>query len=297
MTEPSSSDAEPIMPKDGPPDEGEVSVEAPSSDKSWWYELAYATGEPIVYVARTLRGIARVGGRCLFYMLQGKIRWSEVIAQAHEIGNRSVVFIAFTLGFLGMILVFQAGFQAQQIIGDLQLLGALFLQILLREFAPTITALMIATRVGTGIAAEIGSMVVTEQVDAMRMNAAPPIQYLVVPRLIAGTVMMLVLVVFAVLVCYIAGMFTALYAFNVNPRTFVNFNFVGYPDLIVCMTKALAYGVAIPIVASHTGLETHGGSAGVGWATTQSVVNCSLTVVILDFVLSGASYIFLAAAS
>ncbi|MBH25841.1 MAG: ABC transporter permease [Myxococcales bacterium] len=255
--------------------------------------LLFGVGDPIVYIGQTLRGFADVFRRTLIFILQGKIRWGEVVQQCHEIGNRSVIFIMFTLGFLGMILVFQAGFQAQRITGDLRPLGGLFLQVLLREFAPTITALMIATRVGTGIAAEIGSMVVTEQVDAMRMNAAPPVQYLIVPRFIAGTAMMIALVAIAIVVCFIAGMFTALYGFNVNPRTFVNFSFVTYADLMICMSKALAYGMAIPIVAGHTGLATHGGSAGVGWATTQSVVNCSLTVVVLDFLLSGLSYVFL----
>lgn len=247
-------------------------------------------GRPVVEFWGLVSGIAGVGAQTMYYLSRGRIRWREVWAQAYEIGNRSVVFITFTLGFLGMILVFQAGFQAQRITGDLQLLGGLFLQLLLREFAPTITALMIATRVGTGIAAEIGSMVVTEQVDAMRMSAAPPVEYLIVPRFLACAVMMVVLVIYAVLVCYLAGMATASYAFNLNPRTFFNLGFVGWPDVAVCLVKALAYGVTIPLVAGYTGLSTHGGSAGVGWATTRSVVSCSLSVVLLDFALSGLSY-------
>jgi phospholipid/cholesterol/gamma-HCH transport system permease protein len=91
-------------------------------------------------------------------------------------------------------------------------------------------------------------------------------------------------------------MMTAMTSFNLNPRTFLNFGFVTYADVIVCLLKALAYGIAIPIVAGYTGLTTHGGSAGVGWATTRSVVNCSLSVVLLDFFLSGLSYPFLSAA-
>ncbi len=245
-----------------------------------------SVGEPVVFVVGQLRAIIALFGQTLHYTFRSPIRWKEVMVQAHDIGNRSVVFVAFTLGFLGMILVFQAGFQAQKITGDLQLL--------LREFAPTITALMLATRVGTGIAAQIGSMVVTEQVDAMRMNAAPPVQYLVVPRFLACTVMTVVLVIFAVLVCYLAGMFTAQYAFNVNPRTFVNLSFVSIADVVICLVKAFAYGMTIPVVASQMGLSAHGGSAGVGWATTQSVVSCSLSVVILDFFLSGLSYPILA---
>lgn len=251
-------------------------------------------GEPVVEVVTQVRGINKLFWLTLYYLFRGRIRWGEVAKQCYEIGNRSVVFIAFTLGFLGAILIFQAGYQAQRITGDLQLLGGLFLQLLLREFAPTITAMMLATRVGTGIAAQIGSMVVTEQIDAMRMNAAPPVEYLVVPRLIASTIMTVALVIFAVLVCYLAGMFTAMTAFNLNPRTFINLNFVGMADVVICLAKALSYGIAIPIVASQMGLSTYGGSAGVGRATTQSVVSCSLTVVFLDFLLSGLSYPFLA---
>lgn len=270
-----------------------VETERADGQRGFVGNFLYGVGEPVLFVWETLTGIFRTGAQASFYILRGRINWREVMSQCHEIGNRSIIFITFTLGFLGMILVFQSGFQAQKITGDLQLLGALFLQILLREFGPTITALMIATRVGTGIAAEIGSMVVTEQVDAMRMNAAPPIQYLVVPRFIASTVMMVVLVIFAVAVCYVAGLFTGIYAFNLNPLTFVNLTFISWADVLICLTKALVYGMAIPIVASYTGLATHGGSAGVGWATTQSVVNCSLTVVILDFILSGLSYVLL----
>ena len=153
------------------------------------------------------------------------------VEQMHEIGNRSVVFIAFTLGFLGMILIYQASYQAMRITGDLQLLGALFMQLLWREFAPTITALMLATRVGTGMAAQLGSMVVTEQVDALKMCAAQPVEYLVVPRFIASTVMTVALTVFAVLVAYLAGAVTAHVSFDVNYLTFFNFSFVGPFDL------------------------------------------------------------------
>ncbi len=262
----------------------------PSKKQGLLASMLRAIGSPVVEFGTLMKGLFQTAWQVGYYLLRGRIRWSEVWKQAYEIGNRSVVFITFTLGFLGMILVFQAGFQAQKITGDLQLLGGLFLQLLLREFAPTITALMIATRVGTGIAAEIGSMVVTEQVDAMRMSAAPPVEYLIVPRFLACAVMMVVLVIYAVFVCYFAGMFTAHYAFNLNPRTFFNLGFVGWPDVTVCLVKALVYGVTIPIVAGYTGLSTHGGSAGVGWATTRSVVNCSLSVVLLDFALSGLSY-------
>ncbi len=251
-------------------------------------------GEPIVESTRQIREIGEVFVLTMYYLVRGKRRWGAMWEQAHEVGNRSLVFIAVTLGFLGMILIYQSGYQAMKITGDLQLLGGLFLQLLLREFAPTITAMMFATRVATGMAAEIGSMVVTEQVDALKMTAAQPIDYLVVPRFVACVVMMVCLTVFAVLVSYIAGALTAYSSFGVNFRTFFDLGFITWFDVCIGLTKALAYGMAIPVIACHSGLVVFGGSEGVGRATTQAVVNASLAVVILDFLISGLGYVVLA---
>jgi phospholipid/cholesterol/gamma-HCH transport system permease protein len=251
-------------------------------------------GEPIFFILRTIKEIFEVFTLTLYYLVRGKRRLSAIVEQMHEVGNRSVLFVAVTLGFLGMILIYLAGFQALRITGDLQLLGGLFLQLLLREFAPTITAMMFATRVATGMAAQIGSMVVTEQVDALKMCAAQPVDYLVVPRFLASTVMMVVLTIFAVLVAFLAGATTAYFSFNLNPRTFFDFSFIGWFDLWMCLTKATAYGMAIPIIACHAGLNVFGGSEGVGRATTQSVVNASLAVVFIDFIISGLGFAVLA---
>lgn len=252
-----------------------------------------SVGEPVIHVADTVKGIMRTFALTLHYTLRGRKRWDAIFEQLHEIGNRSVIFIAFTLGFLGMILIYQAGYQAMKITGDLQLLGGLFLQLLLRVFAPTITAMMLATRVGSGMAAQIGSMVVTEQVDALRMCAAQPVDYLVVPRFLASIVMSVVLTIFAVLVSYLAGAMVANTAFGVNFYTFFDMSFVGWFDVNICLTKALVFGATIPVIACQAGLIVTGGSEGVGQATTTAVVNCSLAVVILDFVISGLGYVVL----
>ena len=259
----------------------------------WFTAFLSGVGDPLVIAYTQLRGIFQVFWLTIYYAVRKKIRWGEVFFQMHSIGNRSVTFIAWVLGFLGMILIFQSGMQAQKVIGDLRLLGPLFLQILVREFAPTIGALMIATRVGTGIAAEIGSMVVTEQVDALRMNNAQPIQYLIVPRFIACAVMTVTLTIVGAVVGYFSGMLAAEFYFNVNPHTFMSTKFVHWQDITVGLTKALAYGMAIPVVSGQAGLSAFGGSAGVGAATTQAVVNASLSVVVLDFIISGVGYVFL----
>lgn len=267
-------------------------IRPPAEPEGIWRVLA-AIGDPIVFVVTELVNIARVLLLTMFYMLRRPIRWREVWNQCFEIGNRSFVFISLVLGFLGMILIYQSGFQAQRIVGDLQMLGALYVQMLFREFGPTITALMLATRVGTGIAAEIGSMVVTEQVDALKMNNADPVQYLVVPRFIASVVMTLALSVVAIVVSYSTGMWVAFVVFEVNPATFFNMGMLQWGDLIVFTMKSFAYGVAVPVIAAEAGLSAFGGSEGVGWATTKSVVNASLAITFLDFLLSGFGYLVL----
>ena len=265
----------------------------PRREPTTFREFLGAIGRPFLEVGTTVREIFAVFGLTLYYLVKGRTRWRSIFEQLYDVGNRSVIFIAVTLGFLGMILVYQSGYQAQQITGDLQMLGGLFLQLLLREFAPTITAMMLATRVATGMAAQIGSMVVTEQVDALRMSAAQPIDYLVVPRFIATTIMTVMLSIFAVLVAYTAGAITAQLSFGLNVRTFFDMSFIGWFDVLMGLSKAIAYGMAIPIIACHAGLNVFGGSAGVGRATTSAVVNASLAVVILDFIISGLGYLIL----
>jgi phospholipid/cholesterol/gamma-HCH transport system permease protein len=195
------------------------------------------------------------------------------------------------MGFIGMILVYQAGLQTQRVVPDLSLLGATFLELLVRDLAASICALMLATRVGAGIAAEIGSMVVTEQVDALRMCAADPVDYLIVPRFVASIVMTMMLVAIAACVAYTTGMLTGQAFFSINPKTFMNLSLVDFGDLTIGLAKCIAYGAAIPVVSGYCGLSTFGGSEGVGWATTRAVVNSSLAVIILNFFISGAGYL------
>jgi phospholipid/cholesterol/gamma-HCH transport system permease protein len=229
--------------------------------------------------------------RTLYYTVRGKREKGAMVTQMFEMGNKSLFFISITMGFIGMILVYQSGLQAKRIVPDFTMLGATYLELLVRDFAASIGALMLATRVGAGIAAEIGSMVVTEQIDALRMCAADPIEFLIVPRFLASLVMTLVLIVFSGTVAFCAGAATAYFAFDVNPQTFFNVQLVDIGDLVTGLTKCIAYGAAIPVVSGYCGLSTFGGSEGVGWATTRAVVNSSLAIIILNFFISGAAFL------
>ncbi len=229
--------------------------------------------------------------RTLYYIFRGKREKGAVLRQMYEIGNKSLLFLCITMGFIGMIMVYQAGLQAKRVVPDFTLLGATYMELLVRDFAASIGALMLATRVGAGIAAEIGSMVVTEQVDALRMSAADPIDFLIVPRFLASIVMTLMLVTVAGLVAFCAGAATAYAFYDVRPDTFFNMQLIDAGDFLTGFAKCIAYGAAIPIVSGYCGLSTFGGSEGVGWATTRAVVNSSLAIIILNFFISGASFL------
>ena len=255
-------------------------------------EIDAAEGRVATVGARALELFA--SGKALFalfrqtlhYTFRGAPQPGAVLRQMYEVGNRSMLFLCVSMGFMGMIFVYQAGLQTRRVIPDLSLLGATFLELLVRDFAASICALLLATRVGAGIAAEIGSMVVTEQVDALRMCATDPVDYLIRPRFVASVFMTTVLVVIAACVAFMTGMWTAHNFFQLNPRTFFNTSLVDMGDVVVGLAKCIAYGAAIPVVSGYCGLTTFGGSEGVGWATTRAVVNSSLAVIALNFLIS-----------
>jgi phospholipid/cholesterol/gamma-HCH transport system permease protein len=246
---------------------------------------------PFTAFGSDLHGLWTLLRQTVQAILAGRVDRESTFAQCFSMGNGSVLFITVTMVVLGMIMVVQAGLQTQRVLPELSLLGANIIQLLAREFAPTVCAMMLATRVGAGIAAEIGSMVVTDQVDALRMSGAQPVDYLVVPRLIAGVVMTTALSFWSLLIALAAGTFAANTVFDLNVSTFVNFNLVGLGDYTVMLLKGMTFGVAIPIVSSQRGLTTFGGSEGVGWATTNAVVHSSVAIIVLDLFLSVGGYI------
>ena len=239
----------------------------------------------LVYVstiAGLVRGLSRRRG------MRGRPK-GELVRQLYAVGNKSLVFITVTLGFIGMVMTYEACLQLSRVTGDFSQVGSQYIRLIVSDFGPTLTALMLATRVGAGIAAEIGSMKVTEQIDALRMSGVLPIDYLIVPRFVACVVMTLMLSLLGGLVMYTAGGLTAQYSFGVNPNTFFDLTQIRGRHLALFVVKALSYGAAIPVVAGFCGLRARGSSEGVGWATTAAVIGSSFAVIVLDFVISAAA--------
>ena len=230
-------------------------------------------------IAGIIRGLSRRRGR------RGRPK-GELVRQMFSIGNRSLIFIIVTLGFIGMVMTYQACLQLSNVTGDFSQIGKQFIRLIISDFGPTLTGLMLATRVGAGIAAEIGSMKVTEQIDALRMSGVLPIDYLIVPRFVASVIMTLVLSTIGAMIMYGAGGLTAQYSWGVNPNAYYDISLLEYRHLGMFAVKAVAYGAAIPIVAGFCGLRARGSSEGVGWATTAAVIGSSFAVIVLDFVIS-----------
>jgi len=235
---------------------------------------------------REVVAVLGLASRVLYWMRHGKIDRRAVVEQMFIMGNKSLFYMTVTMGVIGVILIYQGGLQAQRIVPDTSMIGATYAKFLIRDLGPSIGGLPLAMRIGAGIAAELGSMVVTEQVDAMRMCAADPVDYLVVPRFIACTVMTTAVIVWSAFVMFLTGMLTANIVFDVNFHTFINASLMTHGDWIVGIVKSFTYGMTIALVSSHRGLSTFGGSAGVGWATTSAVVYSCFGIIVLNLILS-----------
>jgi len=263
---------------------------APSPPGATLRALAVIGRGPLGF-GRELARVARLG--CAAVLALRRVEPREAVRQLFELGNRSLLFVAVVLGFTGAILVIQASLQAQRIIGDVSLVGPTFLQLLVREFGPTIVAMMVAARYGAGVAAELGAMQVTEQVDALRMAGEEPAAFLVAPRLLAGLVGTPALAVLGSLAAFAAGGLAAYHGFGVSRASYFRLTLVTAPDVVVGLCKALCCGFAIPLVASHAGLSARGGAAGVGRATTRAVIGASLAVLAVDLVVGSLAQLWL----
>lgn len=236
-------------------------------------------------VQSTAGVVRRFAGR------RGQRRRGEVRRQLYELGNRSLLFVLVTLAFLGMVMVYQTCLQLSNVTGDYSQVGPQFLRLVISDFGPTLTGMMLATRVGAGIAAELGSMKVTEQLDALRMSGVLPVDYLVVPRLLASVVTTVALALFGSVAMIGAGGLTARFSYAVNPTIFFDPLAVTFEHLGLGIVKAASYGTAIPVVAAACGFSARGSSEGVGWATTAAVIGGSFAVLALDFAWSTAAYL------
>jgi phospholipid/cholesterol/gamma-HCH transport system permease protein len=242
---------------------------------------------------RLLFRIGELFSMSTWAMVRLRIQPRQVLREIYEAGNKSILFVAVTMSFVGMIGVYSMASTMARILPEFSVLGGAVLQGLTKELGPVMAGLLLATRVGTGMAAEIGAMKVSDQIDAMKLSSVDPIEMLIVPRLIAGTLAGLALAVFGTLIAYLAGMVVARYGFSVLPDTYLSLRFVRDHDLYVGVIKSLLFGYTVTLVSCSCGFEARGGSESVGEATTRAVVISSFIVILLDALVSYVSEVTL----
>jgi phospholipid/cholesterol/gamma-HCH transport system permease protein len=211
----------------------------------------------------------------------------DVIEQLDAIGIGSLTVVLLTGAFTGMVLALQSGMTLDQF-GGRSLVGRLVAASMVRELGPVLTALIVTGRVGSGIAAELGSMMVTEQISALRSLGTDPIRKLVVPRVVAGVVMVPVLTVISDGVGIVGGALISRMQLRVAGSVYWN-NVVeglGPPDLWMGLVKPIIFGFCLTTIAAHVGLRTKGGTQGVGRSTTHAVVAGSVAILALDFLVT-----------
>lgn len=212
-----------------------------------------------------------------------RVRFRDVVTQLHIMGIQSLPIVFVTASLAGIVTSQQGGYQLISS-SPRYVLGTLVVQSVVLELGPLLTAIVLVGRIGARITAELGTMVVSEQIDAFESLGRDPVALLAAPRIIAGIITMPLLVGFADVIGVWAGMIAADLDAQLGPETFLYGARLFWHswDLFYGFSKALVFGFVIPLISVHMGLRTRGGAEGVGLQTTQAVMFMILTILILD---------------
>lgn len=215
-------------------------------------------------------------------------RGKELVQQLYFFANRSLPIVLFCVSFAAVVTILESSFHMRLVIQNDSMVPGFAALLILRELGAVVTALLLTSRVGAGYASEIGSMKVTEQIDALKMLGINPVQFLVVPRFLAGVIGGVVLTVVANMTCLLAAVLVSQHYLDYTPSMFLAAmnRFVGFQDLVFAMIKGGFFGGVIPLVAAYFGFRCQAGAEGVGNATTNTVVVASVAVIVIDFILS-----------
>ena len=228
-----------------------------------------------------------LGGQVIVHLLRGKINWRNTIEQMAAVGPDSLFIALLTAVFVGAVFTIQV---AREFInfGAANLVGGVLAVALTRELSPVLTAVVLAGRVGSAFAAEIGTMRVTEQIDALFILKTDPIDYLVIPRLLACCLMLPILTLLSLITGILGGLVIATNIYGIADTVFLDSarNLVGIWDIISALIKACCFGLLIAVIGCSWGLTTKGGAKGVGQSTTTAVVTSLLIIFTTNFFLS-----------
>jgi len=236
-----------------------------------------------------IAGVKYIGGACIllaqtvFWLFIPPLKKRHVLDQMDKIGVKSLPIVLLTSLFTGMVLALQSAYQMQRMSAEMYIASLVSLS-MVRELGPVLTALVIAGRVGAAITAELGTMKVTEQIDALEALATNPVKYLVVPRFLALLIMLPLLTVYADIIGIIGGYVIGVFKLGIGSNMYwrMTYDPLIFKDVFTGLIKSVAFGIIIAIVACFQGLNTEGGAEGVGKATTLSVVISFIMIIAAD---------------
>lgn len=240
-------------------------------------------GKKILSLLYLLGGLSNLAFQSFYFTFSPPFKKERVFEQAKKAGLDSLPIISLVSFFIGVILALQTAVLMQRLGSEMYIASIVALS-LVRELGPVITALVVAGRVGAAITAEIGSMQVTEQIDALQTLATSPIKYLVVPRLIALSLMLPVLTLYANIIGILGGYLICVYTLGISSQMYLNITFDAllFKDLFTGLVKTVFFGMIIAFVSCYEGFNVEGGAEGVGRATTQSVVTTFILIIAAD---------------
>jgi phospholipid/cholesterol/gamma-HCH transport system permease protein len=223
----------------------------------------------------------------LAWMFRPPFKLRNIFKQMEFVGVKSIFVVVLTGTFTGMVMALQGYhgfrmFSAESLVGGTVALG------MTRELGPVLTSLMVTARAGSAMAAELGTMRVTEQIDALYVMAANPVKHLIVPRVIAGVLMVPLLTVVSDFTGILGGYFVGVHILGINSGIFIKniTRLVELNDIYNGLVKAACFGLILSLIGCYKGFNTYGGAEGVGRATTEAVVLASISILISDYFLT-----------
>ncbi len=245
-------------------------------------------GKNILAVSRALKSFGEYILDVVHALLTPPFRFKETVLQLNLIGVNSAPIILFSVSFAAAVTILEYAYHMKLVIQTTALVPGFAALLVLRELGAVITALLLTSRVGAGITAEVGTMQITEQIEALKLLSVEPVRYLVIPRFVATILSSMALVVFANAMCLLFSMLVSISYLGYSAESFISAmnHFASFKDFLLSIVKAAVFGGVIPLTSCFYGFNCKPGAEGVGTATTQSVVTNAVSIIILDFILT-----------
>lgn len=255
------------------------------------YQISFSLGAPVLEQLRIGKLAFQLFMQMFYYLFRGPWRIREIAYHVNHLGLSSLPIIGISTAFAGVIVTQQIAWHMDQALHTVQMIPGFSGQFIIRELGIAVPALLLIAKVGAAMTAEVGTMKITEQIDALRLLRIEPVSYLVFPRWIASLIFLPCLTFIAVTITLVFALIVAVSSYHFNALEYLNTlrHFIGWMDILGVLVKSFVFGAFIPIISCAYGLRCEAGAQGVGSATTNAVVASTTVLILLEFILT---YIF-----